>query len=128
MASKVETTDKEREKHIKKDLGKMKNPRENERTRMDTMSKDQAESFCAIQSTLDALLRNPIAQDKLVADKQHGTRVDFVEPQRKKRESTPLPRIDNSIGSGMTKTAMKGGASNSTRVPGGFKCPHEYDT
>ena len=119
MASKVETTDKEREKHIEKTLGEMKKKtRGNERTRMDTMSKDQVESFCAIQSTLDALLRNPIAQDKLVADKQPGTRVDFVEPQRKKRESTPLLRIDNSIGSGMTKTAMKGGASNSTMVPG----------
>ena len=40
----------------------------NVETRMDTMSKDQAESSCAIQSKLDALLRNSIAQDKLVAD------------------------------------------------------------
>ena len=40
-------------------------------TRMDTMSKDQAESPCAIQSKLDALLRNCIAQDKLATDKPH---------------------------------------------------------
>ena len=85
--------------------------------RMDTMSKEQAQSSGAIQSNLDALLRNSIAQDKLVADKPPGTRVDFVEPQRKKRESAPLPRIDSSIGSGGTRTAMKGGASNSTRTP-----------
>ena len=36
-------------------------------TRMGTMSKDQAETFCAIQSKLDALLRNFIAQDKSVS-------------------------------------------------------------
>ena len=53
-------------------------------TRMDRISKDQAESSCAIQSKLDALLRNSIAQDKLVAHKPQGTRVDFVEPQQKK--------------------------------------------
>ena len=56
-------------------------------TRMDTMSRDQAESSHAIQSKLDALLRNSIAQDKLVAQKPQGTRVDFVEPQRKKNEN-----------------------------------------
>ena len=42
---------------------------------------------------LDALLRNSLAQDKSVTDKQPGTRVDFVEPHCKKRESTPLPRM-----------------------------------
>ena len=62
-------------------------------TRMDTMSRDQAESSCAIQSKLDALLRNPTTQEKLETDRPQGTRVDFIEPQRKKRESTPLPRI-----------------------------------
>ena len=51
-------------------------------------------------------------------DKQPGTRVDFVEPQRKKRESIPLPRNDNSIGSEVTRTTVKGGASNSLRTPG----------
>ena len=69
-------------------------------TRMDTMSKDQAESSCAIQSKLDAILRNSIARDKLVVEKPTGTRVDFVEPQRKKRESTPLTRIDSTMASG----------------------------
>ena len=85
--------------------------------RLDIMSKNQAESSCAIQSKLNALLRNSIAQDKSLIYKQPGTRVNFVETQRKKRRSTPLPRIDNSIGSGVTRAAMKGGASNSTKTP-----------
>ena len=87
-------------------------------TGMEKISKDRAESSCAIQSKLDALLRNSLAQDKSVTDKQPGTRVDFVEPQRKKRESTPLPRTDNNIAPGVTRTAMKGGASNSMETPG----------
>ena len=60
---------------------------------MDTMSREQAESSGAIQSKLDVLLTNSMAQDKLVAKKPSGTRVDFVELQRKKRESTPLPGL-----------------------------------
>ena len=125
MAKKVETTDKEREKNVKKDMEEIKKRYDtvneklwNLETRMDTMIKDQAESSCAIRSKLDALLRNSLAQDKSVADKQPGFRVDFVEPRRKKRESTPFPRTDNSIGSGKTRTAMKGAASNSMRTPG----------
>ena len=123
MSDKVEATDKEREKHIKKDMEEMKKRYDtvNEKlgsleTRMDTMFKDQAESSCALQSKLDALLRNSIAQDKSVVEKPSGTRVDFVEPQRKKRESTPLARIDNTMASGGIRTAMKVGASNSTRT------------
>ena len=34
-----------------------------------------------------------------------------------KQESEPLPLINNNIGSGMSKTATKGGVSNSTRIP-----------
>ena len=61
--------------------------------------KEQGSSrkFFCIQFNLDALLRNSIALDKSVTDKKHRTKVDFVEPQGKKRESTPLPRIDKSI-------------------------------
>ena len=62
------------------------------------------------------LLRNSIAQDKLVVAKPSGTRVDFVEPQRKKLKSTPLPRIDSTMESGGKRAAMKGGASNSSRT------------
>ena len=91
------------------------------RDRMDRMSRDQAESFCAIQSKMDALLRNSIVQEKTVSDKTEkrtGTTVDyFVEPQSKKQVSTPLPQINNSIRSGITKTATKGGVPNSTRIP-----------
>ena len=87
-------------------------------TSMDTMSKDQAESSCAIQSKLDALLRNSIAQDKLMADKPQGTRVDFVEPQLKKRESTLLPWIATSIGVVGSKAAVKDGTKGSKNAPG----------
>ena len=100
MSDKVEATDKEREKHIKKDMEEMKKRYDtvneklwNLETRMDTMSKDQAESSCAIQSKLDALLRNSIAQDKLVADKPQGTRVDFVEPQGKNKNLHRYPGL-----------------------------------
>ena len=68
MSDKVEATDKKREKHIKKDMEEKKKRYDtvngklwNLETRMDTMSKDQTESSCAIQSKLDALLRNSIA-------------------------------------------------------------------
>ena len=94
MSDKVEATDRrEREKHIKKDMQEMKQRYDtvnenlrNLETRMDTMSKDQAESSFAIQSKLDALLRNSTAQDNLVADRPQGTRVDFIEPQQNKRD------------------------------------------
>ena len=125
MSDKVETTDKEHEKHIKKDMEEMMKRYDtvneklwNLETRIDTMSKDQAESSCAIQSKLEALLRNTIAQDKLVADKPQGTRVDIVEPQWKKREPRPVPRIATRIVAVGSNTNMKGGISNSTSAPG----------
>ena len=83
---------------------------------MDTMGKEQAESSCAIQSKLDALFRRSLAQDKLVVEKPYGTRVDFVEPQRKKRESTPLAQTDSTMASRGIRTAMKVGSSNTTRA------------
>ena len=123
MSDKVDATDKERETNINKDMEERKKRYDtvNEKlesleTRMDTMGKDQAESSCAIQPKLDALLSNSIAQDKLVVVKSSETRVDFVEPHRKKRESTPLTRIDSTMASGGMRTAMKVGASNSTRT------------
>ncbi|XP_063725751.1 uncharacterized protein LOC134853671 [Symsagittifera roscoffensis] len=124
MSDEVETTDKERGKYIKKDMDEMKKRYDtvnekllNLETRVDTMRKDHAESSCAIQYKLDALKRNSIAQDNLVADKPQGPRVDFVEPQRKKRESTPLPRISTSIGAVGSKTTMISGTSSSTNAP-----------
>ena len=117
IADKVETTDKEREKHIKIDMEERKKRNDtvsgklwNLDTRIDTMSKEQAESSGAIQSKLDVLLRNSIAQEKLVVEKQSGTRVDLVEPQRRKRESTPLPRIDSTIAPGGDKDCYEGGS------------------
>ena len=75
MSGKIEATEKEREKHIKKDMEKMKKRYDtvNEKlgkleTRIDKMGKDQAESSCAIQFKLDALLRNSIAQDKSMVE------------------------------------------------------------
>ena len=64
-------------------------------------------------------MRNSIAQEKTIPEKTEkltGTRVDFVEPQCRKQEMTPLLLINNSIGSRMTTTATKGGLSNSTRI------------
>ena len=85
-------------------------------TRMDTMGREQAENSCAIQFKLDALLRNSLAQDKIVVEKPPGNRVDFVEPQRKKRESTPLARTDSNMASGRIRTVMKVGVSNTART------------
>ena len=69
MAKRVEATDKEREKFIKRDMEEKEKRYEtvNEKlwsleTGMDTMSRDQAESSCAIQSKLDVLSRNSITQ------------------------------------------------------------------
>ena len=112
MSDKVEATDKDREKNIKKDMQEMKQRYDtvnsklgNLETRMNTMSRDQAESSCAIQSKLDAILRNSITQDNLVTNRTQGNRVDFVEPQRNKRESTPLPLTRDAA-----STAPGGGA------------------
>ena len=67
MAERVETTAMERENFIKKDTEEMKRLYEtvnqnlwNLETRMETMSRYQAESSCALQTKLDALLRNSI--------------------------------------------------------------------
>ena len=98
MSDKVEATDKYREENINKDMQAMKQRCDavnsqlgSLETRMDTMSRDQAESSCAIKAKLDAILRNSTSQDRPVTDRTQGNRVDFVEPQRNKRESTPLP-------------------------------------
>ena len=67
MSDKVEATDKDREKNIKKDVQEMKQRYDtlnselgSLETRIDTRSRDQAESSCAIQSKLVAILRNSI--------------------------------------------------------------------
>ena len=125
----MEATDKEREKNIKTDMQEMKQRYDtvnsklgNLETRMDTMSRDQAESSCAIQSKLDAILRNSITQDTLVTNRTQGNRVDFVEPQRNKGESTPLPltrdAASTSPGGGGGQTIMKSGTANATSGPG----------
>ena len=69
MSDKVEATDKDREKSIKKDMQEMKQRYDtvnsklgNLDMRMETMSRDQSESSCAIQSKLDTILRNSITQ------------------------------------------------------------------
>ena len=46
---------------MKKRYDTMNEKLRNLETKMDTMSKDKAESSCVIQSKLDALLRNSIA-------------------------------------------------------------------
>ena len=71
MSDKVDTTDEERDKNIKKDMQEKKQRYDSVNsqlgsleTRMDTMSRDQAESSCAIQAKLDAILRNSTSQDR----------------------------------------------------------------
>ena len=115
MSDKVEATDKEQEKNIKKDMQEFKQRYDtlnsklwSLETRIDTMSKDQFENSCAVQSKLDALLRNSTAQDKLVTDRTQGIKVDFVEPQRNKRESTTISRSAASTGAGMPRRGQGG--------------------
>ena len=88
------------------------------------MSRDQVESSCAIQSKLDAILRNSITIDNLVTNRTQGNRVDFVEPQRNKRESTPLPLPRDVAstapggGGGVVKTIGKSGNAKTKSGPG----------
>ena len=112
MSDKVDVTDGERGKNIKKDMLEMKQRYDavnsqlgSLETRMDPMSRDQADSSCAIQAKLDAILRNSRSQDRPAAERNQGNRVDFVEPQRHKRQSTPLPIPRDAAG-----TAPGGGA------------------
>ena len=127
MSDKVNATDEEREKNIKKDLQQMKqryeavnNQLESLETRMDAMSRNQAESSCAIQAKLDAILRNSTSQDRPAADRTQGNRVDFVEPQRNKRQSTPLPLTRDAVSTAPVgaKTIMKSGSANTTSGTG----------
>ena len=98
MSDKIDTTDGARDKNTRKDMQETKQRYDavnsqlgSLETRMDTMSRDQAESSCAIQAKLDAILRNSTSQDRPAVERTQGNRVDFVEPQRNKRQSTPLP-------------------------------------
>ena len=79
MSDKIEATDKERERererNIKKDMQEMKQRYDTMNsklgsleTRIDTMSRDQAESSYAIHFKLDAILRNSTSQDKLATE------------------------------------------------------------
>ena len=119
MSEKVDTTDEERDKNIRKDMQEMKQQYDavnsqlgSLETRMDTMSRDQAESSSAIQTKLDTILRNLTPQDRPAAERTQGNRVDLVEPHRNKRQSTPLPLPRDA------KAIMKSGTANTTSGPG----------
>ena len=127
MSDKVDATNEERDKNIKKDMQQLKNRYDDVNsqlgsleTRMDTMSRNQAESSCAIHAKLDAMFRNSTSQETPAADRTQGTRVDFVEPQRNKRQSTPLPLTRDAVSIAPTaaKTIMKSGTSNTMGGPG----------
>ena len=129
MSDKVEATDGERYKNIKKGMQEMKQRYDavnsqlgSLETRMDTMRRDQAESSCAIPAKLNAILRNSTSQDRSATDQTQGNRVDFVEPPRNKRQSTPLPlprdAASTAPGGGGTKTIMKNGTANTMSGPG----------
>ena len=128
MSDKVEATDKDREGNINKEMHAMKQRYDavnsqlgSLETRMDTMSRDQAESSCTIQAKLDAILRNSTSHDRPVTDGTQSNRTVFVEPQRNKRESTPLPlpRGAASVGpGGGGRTIIKSWTSTTTNGPG----------
>ena len=127
MSDKVDATNEERDKNIERDMQQLKNRYDDVNSqlgslekRMDTMNRNQAVSSCAMQAKLDAILRNSTSQERPAADRTQGTRVDFVEPQRNKRQSTPLPlnRDAVSIAPTAAKTIMKSGTSNTTSGPG----------
>ena len=65
-------------------------------------------------------MRNSTSKDRPAADCTQGNRVDSVEPQRSKRQSTPLPfTLDTVTGAPMgAKTKMKSGTTNTTSGPG----------
>ena len=114
-------------KNIKKDLQEMKQRYDDVNsqlgsleTGMDTMSRDQAESSCTIQAKLDAILKISTSQNRPAADRTQGNRVDFVEPQRNKRQSTPLPLTRDAVSAApvAAKTIMKSGTANTTSGPG----------
>ena len=68
---------------------------------------------------MDAILRNSTSQDRPAADRSQGNRVDFVEPQGNKRQSTPLP-LTRAVNTApvAAKTIMKNGTANTTSGPG----------
>ena len=127
MSDKVDATDGERDKNFKKYLQQLKNRYDDVNshlgsleTRMDAMSRNQAKSSCAIQAKLDAILRNSTSQDRPAAARTQGSRVDFVEPQRNQRQSTPLPLTRDAVSTApiAVKTIMKNGTANTTSGPG----------
>ena len=127
MSDKVDATNEERDKNIKKDMQQLKNRYDDVNSqlgslekRIDIMNRNQAESSKAIQAKLDAILRNSTSQERPAVDRTQGTRVDFVEPQRNKRQSTPLPLNRDAVSTApmAAKTIMKNGASNTMSGPG----------
>ena len=84
MSDKVEATDEDRDKNIKKDLREMGKRYDavnsqlgSLKTRMDRMRMDQTESSCVILARLDAILRNSTSQEKPVTDRTQGTELVF---------------------------------------------------
>ena len=125
LSDKVEATDKEREKDIKNDMQEMKQPYDTVNnklwgleTRIDTMSKDQGESSCAIQSKLEALLRSSTAQDKLATDKTARQQSRFCGTTTEQAGVyTVTPGCSEQRTRG-AKTIMKSGTSYTTNGPG----------
>ena len=116
MSDNVDATDGERDKNIKKDMQEMKQRYDavssqlgSLETRMDTMSRDQAESSCAIQAKLDAILRNSTSQDRLTSWNHNGTNGN------QHRYLYPGMRRAQHRGG---KAIMKSGTANTTSGPG----------
>ena len=94
MAERIEQTDKEQKKFIKKDTEEIKKRYKtltdkswSLKTRMETMSRDRVESSGSIQSNLDALLRNSINQDEAFSENNRIVRNRNSLPCRKSKKS-----------------------------------------
>ena len=129
MSNKMEATDEDRDKNIKKDMQELKKRYDavnsqlgSLETKMDTMRMDHVESSYAIQAKLDAILRNSKSQEKPVTERTQGNRVDFVEQTEQTGISTVTITSafdEYSTGNlGGTKTFMKSGTANTTSGPG----------
>ena len=125
MSAKVDTTDGERDKIIKKDMQEMKQRYDavnsqlgSLETRMDTMSRDQAESSCAIQAKLYAILRNSTSQDRSAAERTqgtNGTNHNGTNGSQHRYHYPGMPRVQRRRGA---KAIMKRGTANTTSGPG----------
>ena len=84
------------------------------------MSRDQAESSCAIQAKLDAILRNSTSQDRPAAERRKAIELtswnhDGTNGSQHRYHYPGMPRVQHRGGG---KAIMKSGTANTTSGPG----------